>query len=158
MKQNQTLISAGVVILLLIGGWWLYNSNGPAMPTPQGNEKEDVAAETPAPQGPVAPAEGESVTVADQPAGMAVVVSTVNLSQMGWIAVKDDHGWILGAGRFDAGTSKDVSVPLLRGTEPGERYQVLLYIDEGDKEFDFRKDSLVIESGGSVAGTMFNAQ
>lgn len=162
--KNQTLATAGIVILLLIGGWWLYNT-GTTAPAPENaetsgktGESSNTGTSSPNPQSPTAPAAGESVSVADQPAGMSVIVSSVSLSQMGWVAVKDDRGWILGAGRLEMGTHQNISVPLLRTTESGQRYQALLYIDDGDKEFDLRKDSLVIESGGSVAGAMFSAQ
>ncbi len=100
---------------------------------------------------------GESVNVADQPAGMEVKISSLSLSEMGWVGVRDSEGRVLGAGRFDAGSFKNVSVPLLRATAIGESYQVLLYADDGDRQFDLHKDVLVTGPYGGVAGTNFKA-
>jgi hypothetical protein len=100
---------------------------------------------------------GEAVSVGDQPAGSYVMVKSVTLPQMGWVAVRDSSGRTLGAARFEAGTYSAVQVPLLRNTVSGEHYQVLLYIDDGDKVFDLHKDTLVMNADGSVAGTTFTA-
>lgn len=88
---------------------------------------------------------------------MSVVVASVTLNQSSWIAIRDESGSILGAGLFPAGTQTDVSVPLLRGTEAGQHYQVLIYVDDGNKQFDFHKDALLTGADGSVVGTTFAA-
>jgi hypothetical protein len=36
-------------------------------------------------------------------------------------------------------------------------YQVLVYVDDGDKSFDLHKDTLVMSSDGAVSGAMFSA-
>jgi len=100
---------------------------------------------------------GESVKVKDQPAGMDVKVSSLSLSETGWVGIRDGDGRILGAGRFDAGSFENVAVPLLRATVAGESYQVLLYVDDGDREFDLHKDILISGPNGGVAGTNFRA-
>jgi hypothetical protein len=105
----------------------------------------------------VGSASGESVTVEDQPAGTEVKVKSLKLSETGWAGVRDADGRVLGAGRFDAGNFENVVVPLLRGTVAGSSYQVLLYADDGDREFDLHKDTLIIGAGGGVAGTNFKA-
>ncbi len=101
---------------------------------------------------------GEAVTVVDQPAGSIVKVESVTLVQTGWVAVRDSKGWVLGARRFEAGTTKDGEVVLQRDTVAGEKYQVLLYNDDGDKEYDLHKDSLVMNADASVVGATFSAQ
>lgn len=101
---------------------------------------------------------GEAVSVANQASGTEVAVSSVTLSQPGWVAVRDSGGRTLGAAWFDAGTHADVSVPLLRGTESGQNYQVLMYADDGDHQFDFHTDILITNADGSVAGTTFSAE
>ena len=98
------------------------------------------------------------MTVADQPAGSVVKIASLTLSQLGWVAIRDSKGWVLGAGRFEAGTSSNVEVVLLRNTVAGEKYQVLLYSDDGDKQYDLHKDSLVMNADASVAGATFTAQ
>jgi len=99
----------------------------------------------------------ESIQVADQSAGMEVKVSSLSLSEMGWVGVRDNEGRVLGAGRFDAGSFKDVTISLLRATVAGDSYQALLYVDDGDKAFDLQKDILITGSNGGVAGTNFKA-
>jgi hypothetical protein len=98
---------------------------------------------------------GASLNVADQPAGLEVRVSSLLLTENGWVGIRDIEGRVLGAGRFEAGTFKDVTVPLLRATVAGESYQALLYVDDGDKEFDLHKDILISGPDGGVAGTNF---
>jgi len=100
---------------------------------------------------------GESVKVEDQPAGTEIKVSSLSLSNMGWVGVRDADGRVLGAGRFEAGSFSDVTVPLLRATVAGESYQVLLYADDGNREFDLHKDILISGPNGGVAGTNFRA-
>jgi cytoskeletal protein RodZ len=107
--------------------------------------------------GNVAPAAGESVSVADQPAGMSVSVGSVTLNQSTWIAIRDSEGRTLGAALFPAGSQTDVSVPLLRATTAGESYQALLYVDDGDKQFDLHKDAIVTGESGNVVGSAFSA-
>ena len=99
----------------------------------------------------------ESIKVADQLAGTEVQISSLSLSEMGWVGVRDGDGRVLGAGRFDAGSVKDVTISLLRATVAGESYQALLYVDDGDKIFDLQKDILITGSNGGVAGTNFKA-
>lgn len=100
---------------------------------------------------------GNAVSVSDQPAGSFVTIASATLPQTGWVAVRDAAGKTLGAKRLDAGTAEAVQVPLLRNTVTGEKYQVLLYTDDGDKTFDLHKDTLVTNSDGTVAGASFTA-
>ena len=88
---------------------------------------------------------------------MSIQVKKASLVQIGWIAVRDGNGRTLGAGRFEPGVHADVEVPLLRTTEAGQSYQALIYVDDGDKEFDLHKDILVTKDDGSVAGDIFSA-
>ncbi len=102
-----------------------------------------------------------AVTVADQTAGMSVVVSKVTLSEGAWVVVREDTGGamgnILGARWLPAGMANDVSVELLRGTEAKKNYFVALYADNGDKKFDKATD-LPIATGGKVVSGVFSAK
>jgi hypothetical protein len=49
----------------------------------------------------------------------------------------------------DGGAHTDVSVELLRATEPGGSYAVILYTDNGNKEFEIRGDLPVIDTVGN---------
>lgn len=103
-------------------------------------------------------AEGNSVTVVDQPAGMNVRIKSVTLSEEGWVAVRDGSGITLGAALFPTGTHTDVSVSLLKPTRAGQSYQALIYFDDGTKTFNLKTESIVLDPDGSVAGATFEAQ
>ena len=137
-------------------------TSAPASSTEDGDGAEEMSDENSAPidvaAGPSTTSDGESVSVSNQLAGETVSLSSVTFSETGWVAVRDDRGWTLGAKRFEAGTHGDAVITLLRGTEAGQRYQVLLYVDDGDRLFDVKKEILVTRSDGSVAGAMFSAQ
>ena len=102
-------------------------------------------------------ARGEEISVLDQSAGASVTINSMTLTRKSWIAVKDVSGRILGAGLFAAGTTKG-DVSLLRNTLTGQRYEILIYVDDGDKQFDLHKDMLVTAMDGSPVSTAFNAQ
>lgn len=163
--RNTQIIIGAVLLVVVIGGVWWVLARG-ANRSPVQTTNTTVATTTnPAPAAaealpgaPTAEASGESVSVADQAAGETVRVSSVTLSERGWVAIRDDSGRTLGAALFPAGTQTDVSVPLLRATEGKQHYQVLLYFDNGDKQFDLHTDTLVVNSDGSVAGTTFTTE
>lgn len=165
-RTNWIVIGMGVAILL-VGGWWVMTQNqakseavggnGEQVSTSTGSTATDTSDTTDIAPSSSVTEDGEAVAVPDQPAGSFVSVGPVTLSKMGWVAIKDEKGWILGAGRLDAGMTENIQVPLLRNTESGSRYQVLLYIDDGDKVFDFHKDMLVMNADGGVVGVMFTA-
>lgn len=168
MDMNDTgnrVIVGIVAVLLIIGAWYLGTTFKPSSVSKSATSGENmtdtsssgssgVTVSTPIATVTVG---GEAVSVKDQPAGSFVVVESANLSQEGWVAVRDASGRTLGAARLDAGAHSAVQVELLRGTEAGQKYQVLLYADNGDKEFDLHTDTLVMNSDGSVAGASFSA-
>ncbi|KKW19514.1 MAG: hypothetical protein UY61_C0055G0003 [Candidatus Adlerbacteria bacterium GW2011_GWC1_50_9] len=163
--STSNLIFIGIVVVVLVaGGWWLLTRDSAVDDATGGNVAEDtnmdaadVSTETIAPPS-TTTSDGETISVASQSAGNSVTISSVTLTEMGWIAVRDDRGWTLGAARLDAGTHENIVVELLRATESGQRYQVLLYHDDGDREFDLKKESLITHSDGTVAGVMFKVQ
>ena len=103
-------------------------------------------------------ADGDSVSAADQGAVKVAVASSVNLSKLGWVAVRGENGWILGAERLAAGTHESVTVTLLRSMEAGKAYEMVLYHDDGDMAFDLHRDSLVMKSDGSAVSAAFLAK
>ena len=171
MKDTGNRIIIGIVAaLVVIGAWYLGTSFKPSSmtktdtdttvsgsvttDTTTGTGSTNTSSTSGAAQVMVG---GEAVTVGNQPAGSFVSVSSVTIAQTGWVAVRDASGHVLGAARVDAGTHTAVQVPLLRNTETGGSYQVLLYADDGDKVFDLHKDTLVMNADGSVAGASFSA-
>ncbi len=174
LNDTSNRIIVGIVIaLIFVGGWWLIARNASESPVVD-QESGEVVIE----DGTSTTAEVDSgsvlgsipddtativgskefVEIVDQSAGMSVKVKSATLVQIGWIAVRDTDGRTLGAGRFEPGSHANVEVPLLRATEKGERYQVLIYVDDGDKAFDLHQDILVTGGDGTVAGDVFSAQ
>ncbi len=174
--RGTQVIGAIIVAFLIIGAWYLGRTQSvPAMTETSGNTSvatiqatsstttstTDTKTSGAAVAGATTPstiASGESLTVSDQPAGSSVSVASATLAQEDWIAIRESSGRVLGAALFPVGTHTDVTVPLLRDTVSGERYQALIYIDADNNQFDLRTDTLVLNSDGSVAGTMFTAQ
>lgn len=163
-RAYQATIAVLALIILVWGGWWAWckqtnatpksdtTSSGAQQSSSTNEEKTTTSSATSLMQ-----VGGDAVSVGDQPAGSFVIVESVTIPQIGWVAVRDSGGRVLGAARVEAGTHQAVQVELLRNTVSGEMYQVLVYVDDGDKSFDLHKDTLVMSSDGAVSGAMFSA-
>lgn len=96
-----------------------------------------------------------ALTVSSQAAGMSVLVDAVTVPPPGvWVAVRDVNpdgslGNVLGAARAH-GPVSGFEVPLLRSTEPGTRYAVMLYRENGDGVFDPQNDSVYVDFDSGV--------
>lgn len=106
--------------------------------------------------------DGALLTIVDQPAGYAVIVAHLELPKSGWVAVHevlpgDIIGNVLGAVRRDTGSYDAVVVDLLRATESGSSYAVVLYADNGNKEFDIRADIPITREDGTPIVERFAA-
>lgn len=100
-------------------------------------------------------------SVADQKAGLAVNVSDITLEKDTWIAIREDNGNgelgnILGASLFFNETKGSADVALVRTTEANKNYYAVLYIDDGDKVFDFKKDQPWKEENGDIFKLAFH--
>ena len=97
-------------------------------------------------------------SVVDQSAGGVVYVSSFTFPKESWIAVREDNdgvmGNILGAHRYPIGEHTG-AVELLRNTQAGQTYYVVIYIDDGDKDFDHKKDTLLIDNEGNATAAIF---
>ena len=102
-------------------------------------------------------ASGETVSAVDQSAGATAYISSVTVMHPTWIAIKDISGRVLGAHRIDA-SGENIPVSLLRATVPGQTYQAVLYVDNGDNEFNLHTDTLVVGSEGAPVASTFRAQ
>lgn len=172
VETNDTkgwIIGAIVLVVVIAGGWWLIK-HSKASSSVVGTDMGSTTTETSAKVGDNMPIDtavtanttitttaiGESVSVQDQRATSSVMVASMSLSKASWIAIKDAKG-ILGAGWFPAGATAG-AVPLLRATKAGESYQAVIYADDGDKQFDMHKDSLVMSTDGSPVASSFMAK
>lgn len=85
-------------------------------------------------------AAGESgrMTVADQPAGQAVVLEAVGMPSTGWVVLhamqggQPDTSGSIGHAYVQAGPSGPVSVPLSAPVQPGQQVAVMLHLDTGN--------------------------
>ena len=162
------LMGVGAALVVLVGITFVFHTRETLSPVIAGAESTTTGStSTPIKNNPgtfataagtmTTPSMGEIVSVEDQRAGSSVVITSMTLARKSWIAIKDTHGSILGAGLFPANATSG-SVSLLRKTTAGGRYEVLIYVDNGDKAFELRKDTLVTSSDGSPVSTAFNAQ
>jgi len=110
--------------------------------------KDSASSATDTKQATKAAPQGVSLEAADQPAGRAVTVKRVTLDKTSWIAVRDFSGGkignVLGASRKEAGTLTGVVVDLLRTTEPGKQYAIVIFTDNGDGTFSTKTDTPVL--------------
>lgn len=104
-----------------------------------------------------AASEAVSVTVPDQPAGPRVQIESVSVATSTWVAVHEtlpdgSAGNALGAYIFDPGDETGM-VRLLRSTAGEETYQVRLYQDDGDRDFELEEDALISGADGKAQAT-----
>ena len=94
------------------------------------------------------------VSIDNQRAGSLVFIKHTEVSKPTWIAIRevvnDSIGNVLGAGMV-TGATDDVPVTLLRATKAGGEYAVFLYQDDGNGQFDSKKDLLITQNGVPVA-------
>jgi len=170
--RNWVITGISVIIVIVLVGWAIAakRTGSPVIGSGIANTDKEVASstntkDTSKPEAnfsrpsasETAVASGETVTTPDQPAGISVSITQATLKRPSWVAIRDTSGRILGAGWF-AVSGENLSVPLLRATEAGQVYQAVIYIDDGDKQFDFHKDTLVTSSEGAPVSSTFRAQ
>lgn len=183
-KTTTNWIIAGIVALVVIigGGWLIARERSGAMAgdvatdtassTTTGAEAETasaaeatesvttmpIAKPAPSPMNATASASGENVTVVDQPAGNTVTIAEANIKKPSWIAVRDTRGWYPGA-KLIAASDKNITIPLLRNTEAGKTYEVVIFLDNGDKKFSIHGgDMLVTSTQGAPVSSTFTAK
>lgn len=146
--RNKILIGVGIGLVIVLGIWLLTgggNNNGQVAEEEEVEMEEgsmpEVSAGVGTPVTIVTPASGEFVSVSDQGAGESVLVDAAVVTAPSWVVVREE-GWILGARRVEESGSA-ISVPLLRATEAEKQYEVVIYIDNGDRQFDHLSDMLV---------------
>ena len=87
--------------------------------------------------------QGEALVVTNQSAGDAVFVDSATVSGVSWVAVRTaDGARILGAARLEE-SGFEIPVSLLAPTVAGESYEVVVFVDDGDRSFNHRLDALV---------------
>lgn len=139
---NHIVGSAIVIIVILIGVFLIVQKRVPSVVVGGNDTKSEETTQA-----------ALALDVANQPAGESVMVTGITVDKVSWIAVREPDGSrVLGAARIDPGT-RSVTVSLLRATTAGNRYEVVIYEDDGDRAFDMKKDIVV----GNI-GPEFTAQ
>ena len=90
-----------------------------------------------------------AISVNNQPAGDTVAIESVTVPPPGvWVAVRevsgDELGNVLGAVRV-SNPKSNLTVPLLRSTEPDRTYAVELYRDDDGGNFDPAVNSVYVD-------------
>lgn len=113
----------------------------------------------------VVPKGSGSVSVEDQAAGGVVTLAALSMPiKSGWIVVHEvttDGALanILGASRYgEVEGLKPMTVELLRKTEAGKTYKVVVYSENGDRVFDKKEDVPVSVDGGTHVEGSFVAK
>jgi len=134
MTKNFSMASfvAGVMFGALLAGAWFF-SDDLSLLTPESSSLSTPGAQNSIPK-------SGAISVGNQPAGDSVVIESVTVPPPGvWVAVRevngDELGNVLGAARV-TGPRSEVSISLLRATEPGRTYAVQLYRDDASGPFD----------------------
>lgn len=130
----------GFMLGAIVVGGWTYKEN---LAFPLSVQPDPTEAST------TSPLESGAIEVTDQPAGRSVTIESLTVPPPGvWIAVRDvngkDLGNVLGAAHVN-GPHTNITVPLLRATEPGLTYAVQLYRDDGGRTFDLAHDSVYVD-------------
>lgn len=92
--------------------------------------------------------------------GNTVTLSRIDLDQTFWVAIRDSREddptpYVLGAKKLMKGVHVNEDIYVSRAIEAGKSYDVVLYKDMGDFNYDA---SLLIESDGEPVGTTFKVQ
>lgn len=152
----------GILVGLLIGmaiGWRMDSS----LIAHGGNDSNNQQATTTGSSNTTMAANPDDLSVKNQASGKAVLVAHVTLPTLGWVAVHEvlngeTMGNVLGASRLEAGSHDNVVVNLLRGTEPNKQYAVILYADNGNKQFDLHADMAVEATDGNPIVARFTTE
>lgn len=141
MRFSAGSFVAGVMVGAVLVGAWFFGGDVSLLPL----SSSSLLATSTAPS----LEESGAVSVADQPAGMSVIVESVTVPPPGvWVAVREvngsDLGNVLGAARV-VGPHGNIAVSLLRPTEPKRSYAVELYRDDNGDVFDPSANSVYVD-------------
>ena len=166
----QSLVGAlvlGLVIGVLISSLWSKTGKNRIESEEAGTTTEEITTdgdeqtETSLPSvSEVGPVDSSSnmLVIKNQEAGLSVTVSSANVTDANWVVIHEDRNGVpgnaLGAARF-VGETTSGTIELLRGTLPGQKYQGIIYKDDGDKIFSMERDTPVRDASGNPVGVTF---
>lgn len=165
MQEGQKTV-VSFIVGLLIGGLLVWAFSGPAASAPTESEDnketteevtsdeenqnttEETEKAAPVVEKTLPVGEGK-VVVENQAAGVNVVLASATYPvSEGWIGVRDYQngqlGGVLGVARFSESQGLvPNSITLMRATEAGREYAVVVYTESGDKQFKLAEDKQI---------------
>ncbi len=167
-NTNKTILSfiGGFISgAIIIWGVTAYNNNRPVVDAePMENAPTEMAATETieiTQENVEAVVESAAITVHDQDHGGVATVAGATLEKNGWVVIHEEKNGLianaLGAVRKDAGAYTNITIPLLRETEVGSRYWVVLYSDNADRLFNLKNDFPLKDVQGNVITKSFIA-
>ena len=173
-KTILSLIAGFIVGILIIWGWNTYSNQSPnreVSATTTSPSNLNASTSTPvvvSDSGAITSTkvefatESSNISVANQPSGSTVSITSFTLETDGWAVVHEEkNGFIanaLGAVRRDEGQYTNITIPLLRDTQSDSRYWIVLYSDNGDRQFNLQTDSPLKDSLDSPITSSFKTQ
>ncbi len=162
-QKKKVVVTAIAAFIVGFGISWILFSVPVSAPSNNQATQNTMVSDLSSATSSVASAEGKgSISVVDQPAGKTAAIKSVTFASPGWVVIREDHngepGNILGAQWLTSGTFDDQFVELLRGMVSGGKYYAVLYNDDGDKLFDYKKDSPLRDDHGSIIMETFKAR
>jgi hypothetical protein len=156
-NQNVRLVVTFVIGLLVgLGVYWLFDRTAPQSDVATLEENTEEATST---MGDMVSLGDNGLVLGTQTAGKQVVFKEIALASPAWIAIQDDvngqPGKTLGARLFDKGTTTG-AIDLLRATEDGKEYLVVIHSTDGNKTFTSATDKALTDSSGNVLMTKFS--
>ena len=152
IKTWQWVVTAIVIVVLIVAGVMAWGGKSSQAPTTSDTSATNSNSAT--------TGSANSIIMADQYPGNVVYVSSVQLSQPGWVVIHEDNngqpGAIIGEAYAGAGISP-VKVILTSPTIDGHSYYAMLHSDNGDKKFDVSVDLPLKDQNGNIIMKLFNA-
>jgi hypothetical protein len=171
-EDKKTVIA--FIVGLLIGGLLVWAFSGPTASAPRDTDRKDEktedrkndaktedtqSTETSSEEAPDAPAALEigegSVSIGDKKAGMSVPLTGVTYPiEEGWIGIRTYTegrlGYILGVVRFSQSQGLNPKEIILQTpTRAGSEYAVVMYTEDGDRQFNLAADTQIDKVFGS---------
>ena len=136
LKSKKVFTFATAVLVISIAALWIINSPTPKQTTIDSGGQ--VVGDN-------------AIYVEDCPLGTLVPISYAMLESSGFVVIHEDSsnepGEILGASQLlAAGKNTQISpVSISRMSKDKERLYAILYLDDGDGAFDFKKDKPAVD-------------
>jgi hypothetical protein len=151
VKPMTWVITAIIVIILIVLGIYMFSGKNGAPTTEEPTAEEGTEGTA---------AAVNRVIVSDQFPGNVVYLSSVQLSNAGWVVIHKDAagtpGAIIGSAYFEKGINPG-KITLTESTVEGGTYYAMIHTDDGDKVFNAAKDLPLKDANGNVIMKMFKA-